>query len=611
MNKNRHPYNDFFQKKLDNHESSVSDDLFNRLMTDRSMREKLDNHDSLVTDDIFNQLMRNREGSDEQPSDAPLRERLAEHISAVPKETFNEVIVERERRQRALSWRSATAILLFFLTYLMFVNRDFIFNNNTINKDNSIDLNKDKSQAETDFNQNKESNSLIVENKNSISEKETTIDETIELNNNKDKINDNKYLNKDNKDRTIENRNKTAVINKDKTIADNTKLNANQSAINNNQLKITEGGVSKFNANNNQSTISNNQFKDNSSNTVSNSANVFTDHTVPQQIIMSNFTSTPSTKVVEQGDKGVDSKVLKTDNSVVFNASLSTPDAPHLAFDNLSILRVKNIALPTKKLENPCSGPGDGCPTFGKKRQRGSGEKSIYVDIYGAPEYAFRRLSENLPENSNYLRARDTVENPWYAFSAGTRVSLVFGNGLALRTGFVYAQTNEIAVFDSLGIGKKVLSETYVPRTGGGQDTIRKTEITSGIFRTARYNRYRSIDIPLQLGFEFPLNDYWSFSINGGANFNISAWRKADILGDKGTHIDVSSGFGEPNPVFNNTLGISVFGSVAAYRQLTGNLQLVIEPSVRHYLQPITRSDYALKQAYTNGGLILGLRYRF
>lgn len=45
MNKDKHPYDDFFQKKLDNHESSVPDDLFNRLMTDRSMREKLDNHD--------------------------------------------------------------------------------------------------------------------------------------------------------------------------------------------------------------------------------------------------------------------------------------------------------------------------------------------------------------------------------------------------------------------------------------------------------------------------------------------------------------------------------------------------------------------------------------
>ena len=535
MSENRHPYDDFFQKKLDNHESSFPDDLFNRLMSDRSMRQKLDNHDTPINDDIFNQLMRNREGSDEKPSDAPLRERLAEHPSAVPKHTFNEIIAERERRRRALVWRSATAVLLFFLTYLMFVNRGFIFNNNKI-----------------------------------------------------------------------------VVGNKNKTIVANSQLDAtnNQSAIFNNQLKNTEGGISKFEKHNSSSTISNNQFKNNSSKTVSNSANVVTENAASQQIIMPTFTSPSSTNDVEQGDKGVDSKVLKTDNHVNFKASLSTPNAPHFAFDNLSILQVKNINLPTKKLENPCAEPGDGCPTFGKKRQRGSGGKSIYVDVYGAPEYAFRRLSENLPENSSYLKARDTVENPWYAFSVGARVSLVFSNGLALRTGLVYAQTNEIAVFDSLGIGKKIVSETYVPRTGGGFDTIRKTEITSGIFRTTHYNRYRSIDIPLQLGFEFPLNDYWSFSINGGANFNISAWRKADILGDKGTRIDVSSGFGEPNPVFNNTLGISVFGSVAAYRQLTGNLQLVIEPSVRHYLQPITRSDYALKQAYTNGGLILGLRYR-
>ncbi len=620
MNKNKLPYNDFFQKKLDNHESTLSDGFFDHLMSDRSMRQKLDNHNSPVNDAIFNQLMHHREGSDEQLSDTPLRERLAEHTSAVPKHIFNAIIAERDRRRRSLMWRSATAILLFFITYLMFLNRHDNFNKEELKTDNSIDFNNTQSQANNEFNQNKKDNSLIVNNENIIHEKNTKIDKELKTNDNNYKtgISNNKTFNNkenkeveiDNKDKVLNNDNKFVVGNKDKSFVNNNKflINNKQSTINNKQSKNTEGSISKFKQINIQQSIINSH----PSNAVSNSANIITEHTAPQQTIIPTFSeNTGLTTVLDLGEKGVDGKDLKRNNSVVFNPELSTPDALNGAFDNLSILKVKNIPLPSKILENPCAGPGDGCPTFGKKRSRGDNGKSFYVDIYGAPEYAFRRLTENLAENSSYLRARDSVEQSWYAFSAGVRISLVFGNGLAVRTGFAYAQTNEIAVFDSLGIGKKIITETYVPRTGSGQDTIRKTEITSGIFRTTRYNRYRSVDIPLQVGFELPLNDYWTFSINGGANFNISAWRKADILGDKGTRIDVSSGLGESNPVFNNSLGISVFGSVAAYRQLTGNLQLVIEPSVRHYLQPITRSDYALKQAYTNGGLIMGLRYRF
>ena len=616
MNKDKHPYDDFFQKKLDNHESSVPDDLFNRLMTDRSMREKLDNHDSPVNDDIFNQLMRSREGSDELPSDAPLRERLVEHDSVLTKPTFNEIIAERERRRRSLIWRSGTAVLLFFIAYLMFLNRDFIFNNDKIKTEKAIDFNENKTQADNDFNQNKEDKSLILKNENSIVDNNSEINKELKNIDNKDKIGYNKDKIIDSKDKIgynkdenlnalnnfKEHKNNDSVINNNKIKAKN-----NQVTIINKQRKNTEGGNSEFKQKDKQETI----IENNSPNTVSNSANIITERNAPQQLIIpTTTTNAVNDSVLASGDKGVEGKELKTDNRIGFNSSLSTLDASDLAFDNLSILKVKTIALPTKTLENPCAGPGDGCPTFGKKRQRGEGGRAVYIDVYGAPEYAFRRLSENLPENSSYLRARDSVEKPWYAFSVGARVSLVFGSGLAVRTGLVYAQMNEKAVFDSLGIGKKITTETYVPRTGGGQDTIRKTEITSGIFRKTYYNRYRSIDIPLQLGFEFPLNDYWSFSVNGGANFNIASWLKADILNEKGTRQDVSTGFRKPNAVFNNSLGISVFGSVAAYRQLTGNLQLMIEPSFRHYLNPITRSDYALKQAYTNGGLILGLRYR-
>ena len=591
MSEELHPYNDFFKKKLENHESEVPNDLFESLMRKRTQEQpsdasyndffqhKLGTYESSVPNDLFDSLIRHREGSDELPSDAPLRERITEHSTAVPDHIFNSVIAERERRRRALIWRFTAASLLFLSAYLWFLNRNTTPINLDSKSENPVDISNEKTQAAQNIKDNADAATASTQGNRSVNNSANT--EGVQSAQN-------------------------SILNIQSSRTEGVQLN--QNAISN--------AIPQSPTTNNKSPIPNNQ------NTVSNSANYLTNSSATQQTIIptfSNVSNSTTAAVSEPNNLIVESGALEAQNSSAFNAQLSSSDSKTLtlgiqnlnpSFDNLSIFKIKNIALPNRDMKNPCADPGNGCPTFGKKRNRGGGEKSIFIDVYGAPEYAFRRLSENLPEKTKYLQARDTIESPWYAFSAGVRASLVFESGLALRTGVIYAQTNETAVFDSLGIGKKITTETYVPRTGGGQDTIRKTEITSGIFRTTLYNRYRSIDIPLQIGFEFPVNDYWSFSINGGANFNISAWRKADILGENNARQDVSSGFGASNPVFRNSLGLSISGSVAAYRQLTGNLQLVIEPSVRHYLQPITRSDYALKQAYTNAGLIVGLRLR-
>jgi hypothetical protein len=602
MSEDRHKYDDLFREKLENHESSVPDNLFERLMSDRAMRGQLGNYDSVVSESLFDKLMRDREGSDEMPSDAPLRERMLDHETAVPKHIFNEVIAERERRRRALIWRSAAVLALLFVAYFMFIKNEAF-----------VESQKEKSNNEQKVNKQNE-------------------------------VNDNKPVVINNE------KNDNGIVKTQNSETKNSMINKNQQAKN---ITASTAALTTLATN-----VSSDLKVANATKTVSNSTNynsttVSTEIAATQQTIIpttnfssglqaavSDFLNNKDTKGEEQ-NAGSD-KLLKSDNTVPFNIAdaqntkLDPQNAKNMEhldkigtegvsfepkrtvfdFENLSILKIKTFALPTPDLKKPCAAspdPDKGCPTFGKRR-RGN-YKAIYVDVFGAPEYAFRRFSQNLPESVAYLNARDSVEKPWYAFSAGARVSLVFKNGLALRTGAIYAQTNEIAVFDSLGIGKKTTetNETYIPRLGGGFDTIltRKTTYQQGIFRTTRHNRYRSIDIPVQLGFEFPLNDYWTFSVNGGANFNISAAYKTYYLTDKFKQDSIKTGFGETNSVFQPRLGISLFGSVAAYRQLTGNLQLVFEPSVRYYLKPITRADYALKQAYTNAGLMVGLRYRF
>ena len=117
MSENRHKYDDFFREKLDNHESSVPDNLFERLMSDRALRGQLKDFESVAPENLFDKLMRDREGSDEIPSDAPMREQILAHETPVPKQVFQEIMAERERRRRAFVWRSAAVLALLFISY--------------------------------------------------------------------------------------------------------------------------------------------------------------------------------------------------------------------------------------------------------------------------------------------------------------------------------------------------------------------------------------------------------------------------------------------------------------------------------------------------------------
>jgi hypothetical protein len=320
-----------------------------------------------------------------------------------------------------------------------------------------------------------------------------------------------------------------------------------------------------------------------------------------------------TTKTIENSAKTPENGIYTEGSPSGFKTALENRLTPFnsttLSLDFLNIMTPKQLTLSAENRKNPCSDPENGCPTFGM-RKRGKGT-TFYVDAFVAPENVMRRFTKNLAESEKLLAARDSVEQTQYAVSTGARASVVFGNGLALRAGLVFNQINERARFDSLGVGSITTTYKEVILPNGKRDTVSTTiTIVDGIFRKTRYNHYRSLNIPLQIGYEKALKNGWTFGVNGGMNVNIASWQKADIVGADLRQLSVSSEMNAPNPVYNTRVGMSFIGSVAAYRQLTKGLQLVIEPSICYGLQPITRSDYALKQQYSTAGLIVGLRMK-
>jgi hypothetical protein len=642
MSANKNPFDEHFHRRLSDLESPIPDNLFDRLQARRG-------------------------GA--LPSDAPIRERLETHESPVSATIFDAVLTERERRRRRriVLWRTVTGIAaLWLLVTLIF---EFKNKNEGVNKLNDAALNRHNSTLEkAKINENTEgslkvkSEKLEVKSEEETAQKnENTEGSSLELNTSlrgtkqkNEALNTpnselkngeiNSELNTNNPRLNKLNSDNNSVNNKDlkKQITINKKADLNKKSMALNYSKTTKtqsnNTISSTNSENNaefknnNSTLNNTKTIVNSENTEGSNSELKNNNlalNTPNNSVLNNTktianngnntelnnakisVNSENTDLSRSNREGSNSE-LNDRNKALENAlenRLSSPNFQTPTLDFLHILDVKTVPFLVEKRDNPCADPENGCPTFGG-RQRGMRGTSFYVDAFVAPEYMMRRFKPNLVESEKLLAARDSIEKTQYAVSTGVRASVVFENGMSLRAGVAFNQMNEKAQFDSLGIGS--IRTTYDVRIVNGKpDTVSiTTTIIDGIFRKTRHNRYRSIDIPLQLGYEIATKNGWTFGLNGGVNFNITAWRKADIVGTDLRQQTVSSDINAPNPVFKNNLGISIIGSVAAYRQLSRGLQLVIEPSVRYGLQPITRSDYALKQQYSTVGLIVGLRLR-
>jgi hypothetical protein len=548
MKENKNPFDEHFHRRLSDLESPVPNDLFDRLQARRG-------------------------GA--LPSDAPLRERLEGHESPVSEQIFETILAERERRKRrrVLFWRSTTAIAALLVLGLLFTQ---------------LSASKTKNIVENASNMSAKGEN--TEGGSADSEGQKTVLNTPNISGND--------RNTEGGEAEFKNQNLEIAKPDNTLLSKNLSVNKPTSGLNNNRmqkanvaLKTTKAGV------------------------ITPSLGVIRQNTEGGQTALAIEKSeldASNLSIKNQNTEGVTPN--STDKNLAVQTALEnrlTPnDAPFSSSLDFLNTTLKTIALPIENRKNPCADPGNGCPTFGLKRRRG-GEQGFYLDAFVAPEYMARSFKTHLPENEKLLAARDSVEKTQYAVSAGLRASFVMRNGLALRAGIAYNQMNERAQFDSLGTGS--ITTTYkVNKLPNGQlDTVSvTTTIVDGIFRKTRYNHYRSIDIPLQLGYEMGSKNGWTFGFNGGININISAWQKADIVGADLRQLTVSSGINAPNPVFRTHLAVSAIGSIAAYRQLTRGLQLVIEPSVRYGLQPITRVDYGLKQQYSTAGLIVGLRLK-
>lgn len=224
-----------------------------------------------------------------------------------------------------------------------------------------------------------------------------------------------------------------------------------------------------------------------------------------------------------------------------------------------------------------------------------------YFELYGGPDYAFRSISDT--GNSAYLQKRKESTKFTSAFSAGMRYTKVFNNGMSFRTGFNYSQINETFKYAE----GNIIQVVYITNSNG--DTTGSFTTTGSRYKTT-HNKFRTIDIPLLIGYELG-NSRLHINFNAGAMVNLYSWQKGDVLDTAFKPVTITTGKGNSPYQFKNHIGIGFIGAVSVYYKVSNRLHLFTEPYFRYNFSPASKAELTLKQKYNTAGVRLGLRIDF
>ena len=244
-----------------------------------------------------------------------------------------------------------------------------------------------------------------------------------------------------------------------------------------------------------------------------------------------------------------------------------------------------------------------GCASFG------NGKTKFYLDLMTAPGLAARSLYPRGKDYEDYADTRRRTELPRYAYSAAARLSLVTESGLAFRSGVNYSEINERFQHTIENEVRIIITNIY-----GQNGDIIGTDTT--IEQTARQlvanNRYRTLDIPVVVGFERNFKNM-TLTVNGGAYVNVLFRPQGEFLSPEDNRPVVFSNDlqNESYPAFRENLGIGWYGSIGVQYRLNPRMQVLVEPHLKAYPRSFTRDDFMTDQKYLTAGVFVGIRHQF
>lgn len=232
-----------------------------------------------------------------------------------------------------------------------------------------------------------------------------------------------------------------------------------------------------------------------------------------------------------------------------------------------------------------------------------------FIEVFGSPDFVTKQNTLNKGTNTRLLQSKDSSESGQLSFTAGVRFSKELGENMVFKTGLQFTQINEkfIKRIENERRLTTVVTTRTIIGSQGQTILVRDTSVTEqiGYSQTTAYNRYRSIDIPLLLGYVFTL-DGWQIGINGGPILNIKSWQEGEGLD---VNLQPVSFAKNKATVYKKNTGFGLYGGLSVIKWVSARTSVFAEPYIRYNLTSLTNSSSIINEKYKLSGILLGVRY--
>lgn len=302
---------------------------------------------------------------------------------------------------------------------------------------------------------------------------------------------------------------------------------------------------------------------------------------------------------------------LLSDNNVNIQSGLDNSRAT-LTHNSMHSLEGKQFPLYVKRgilSKNPkFADPGAECHDFMIY------EPGFYAYAEYSSDLAFQSLKAKNSNFVDYVDKRNDTESLAYSFSTRLGLGYQFDNGLFAESGLSYDQINMTFKFADENAIKNSTVITIDTMILNDIDTIIHADTLvvqqTGLNDVTAYNRFSQIDIPVVVGFEFPLNDKMRLSLKGGVMINISSSNSGYMVGLNDFPITYGSSRSSDNEYFKTNVGYSYTGGLNLEADLSQNFSIYAGANIRHYPNTFSLRSNPVHQKYTKVGLTTGIKYR-
>ncbi|MFK8104066.1 MAG: hypothetical protein AB8G15_16150 [Saprospiraceae bacterium] len=227
---------------------------------------------------------------------------------------------------------------------------------------------------------------------------------------------------------------------------------------------------------------------------------------------------------------------------------------------------------------------------------------------------AIRTLSDRETGiSSNYLLVRNDTETSLDVIQLAVDFRLQHQKGFYFKSGLAYEQINERFDYynerDSIGLEENQVLTVTIARDSSSMETIGLGEVVRTNWERKKiYNHYRSIDIPLLVGYSSkPADNRIGWFVEAGVSVNLWFKGSGQILDANDRLVQLAA----DTDLFKPNIGISLLSAAGLTYQLTNQFSLWASPEVRYKLNAVTSDRNALEQRYLNVGLGIGIRYHW